>query len=64
MIHFSIRTSRPVWWALILGGGMWARIMVQIRVSAQIGALGTMLSKRDWVNVVLLFIHEQFWFCN
>jgi hypothetical protein len=30
---------------------MWARILVQIRVSKQIGILGTLLSKRDWEGV-------------
>ena len=40
--------SRPVAWFALLTTGIGLRLVVQVKMSAEIGALGALLSKRDW----------------
>ena len=40
--------SRPVAWAIVLSAGIGIRIVVQIKVSSEIGVLGSLLAQRRW----------------
>lgn len=40
--------SKPVAWCALLTAGIGLRLIVQVKTSAEIGALGSLLAKRDW----------------
>jgi ABC-type branched-subunit amino acid transport system ATPase component len=41
-------SSKPVVWCALLTTGIGLRLVVQVKTSAEVGALGSLLSKQDW----------------
>lgn len=41
-------SSEPVVWCAVLSGGIALRLLVQVKTSQEIGALGSLLAKQDW----------------